>query len=143
MKRRVLLALALAGAFPCHAGTVSGITGTLDVTPVCATGGTVCASGGGSGTVTSANLSGTIAAGGTFQSFLTAGAGSRKGCALYNTNATEVLYVYVGSGTPSTSNSLPIPAGWGWTCNTSGVVEQSAVSIMAATTGHTFVAWAQ
>jgi len=93
--------------------------------------------------VSSANLSSTIATGGTFQS-LAAASISRNGCLIQNpTTATEPLYVNVGSASPSTANSFSLAAGASFNCSVAGVVITDALQVEAATTGHAFIAVVQ
>lgn len=91
----------------------------------------------------SANLSSTIATGGTFQSLAVANIG-RVGCLIQNpTTATEPLYVNVGSASPSTGNSFSLAAGASFNCSVAGVVITDAIQVEAATTGHAFIAVVQ
>ena len=93
--------------------------------------------------VTSLNASGTVAAGGTFQTVFAADP-SRNGCLIQNpTTATEALYVNVGSAAPATANSFSIAAGATFSCNVAGHVLTDKVTLEAATTGHAFTAVAQ
>ncbi len=90
----------------------------------------------------STNASGTITAGGTFQTLIAPSASAnRKGCLIQNpTTASEVLYVNVGSASPSTANSFSLAAGATFSCNAAGVTVTDTISVEAATTSHAFVA---
>lgn len=87
--------------------------------------------------VTTTTTAGTITTGGTAQDASAANA-SRKGwCVTNNSALAEPLYVRAG-GTASPTVAVPIPAG-GQACNAPGLINQGAISVVAATTGHSFV----
>lgn len=162
MKRFLVLALLLAGfAQPAYAVDAVGAQtvsacGTPNNTPV--TGnpyaitmdpqGRVCENSSATTTplaVTSTNISGTITSGGAFQS-IAAASGARKGCLVQNpTNATEPLYVFYGANASATqAKSVSLNPGGSANCSTgSGGVLTDNVSVMAATTGHAFMAQTQ
>jgi hypothetical protein len=83
----------------------------------------------------SADISGTVTLGGTYQTVLAANS-SRKGCLIQNpTTATEVLNIKVGT----MASPFTIPAGGTFSCNSgSGVVIGDAITLTATTTGHAF-----
>lgn len=93
---------------------------------------------------TSTAASGTVAAGGTFQSIIAA-SGSRLGCLIENpTTATEPLYVFFGAnGSATTGNSVSLAPGGSVACSTGLVVLQDNISVTAATTSHAFTAFRQ
>ena len=87
--------------------------------------------------------SGTVTAGGSFQTVLALNT-SRHGCLIQNpTTATEVLYVYYGSGTPATTTAVSLAAGASFSCAAGGIVPSDLVAVEAATTGHAFIAKSQ
>jgi hypothetical protein len=88
---------------------------------------------------TSTDNSGTIAAGGSYQTIIAAG-GTRKGCQIQNpTTATEVLNVKFGT----MANPFTLLPGMSIGCNQGSLVLQDIVTGMAATTSHAFAATAQ
>ena len=90
--------------------------------------------------VTSTDASSTIATGGSYQ-IVIAASGTRKGCVIQNpTTATEVLNVKFGT----MANPFTLLAGMSIGCSQGGIwCLQDAVTAMAPTTGHAFVALAQ
>lgn len=88
----------------------------------------------------STDASGTVTAGGTYQTVL-ASSTSRKGCLIQNpTTATEVLNVKVGT----MASPFTIPIGGTFSCGTYGsVVVTDAITVTAATTSHAFTAVSQ
>jgi len=92
--------------------------------------------------VTTAETTGTITAGGTFQTLYAANSG-RRGCLVQNT-ASEVLYVFVGGGAASTNSSFQIQPGGTFSCAlTNGQVVTDAIQITTPTTGSRYVASVQ
>lgn len=93
---------------------------------------------------TSTPASGTVATGNTFQSALAA-APARKGCAIYNTHASAVLLVFLGSpGSASAATSIPVPAGGSFNCGSfQGLVLTDQISVTSSTQGATFVVVSQ
>jgi hypothetical protein len=89
---------------------------------------------------TSTDASGTVAAGGTYQTVFASSA-TRKGCTIQNpTTATEVLNVKVGT----MASPFTIPIGGSFSCAAgAGVVVTDAVTLTAATTAHAFSAVSQ
>jgi hypothetical protein len=89
---------------------------------------------------TSTDASGTVAAGGTYQTVFAASP-SRKGCLIQNpTTATEVLNIKVGA----MASPFALPVGQTFSCaNPGGLVITDAITITAATTSHAFAAVSQ
>lgn len=87
----------------------------------------------------STDISGTVTAGGTYQTVL-ASNGMRKGCLIENpTTATEVISVKVGTmATPFT-----VSAGGVFLCQGTGVTVTDTITLTAATTGHAWAGTAQ
>lgn len=92
--------------------------------------------------VLSNNLSGTVTAGGTFQSLAVQNVG-RKGCTIVNPpNATETLFVFLGPiASATTGASVPLAAGASLNCALTGDgVAADQISVTATTPGHAFTA---
>lgn len=90
-----------------------------------------------SAVVTPTDKAGTLTTGGTAQTAIAANA-SRKGWCIQNpTTATEVLYVR--SGTAATTATGVVLAAGAQACNPSGIIDQGIISVIAATTGHTWL----
>lgn len=89
--------------------------------------------------VSTTDRSGTITLGGTAQNAMAANA-SRKGWCVQNPpTATEVLTVRA-NGTASAATGVILTAG-SQACNSPGIIDQTAISVFAATTTHVFTAW--
>lgn len=96
-------------------------------------------SGGSQVPAASTDISGTVTAGGTYQTVLASNV-SRKGCLLQNpTTATEVLNVKVGT----MANPYTIAAGSTFSCNNGPLVVTDTITATAVTTGHVFVGTSQ
>ena len=81
---------------------------------------------------TSGNASGTITAGGTYQSLWAANA-LRNGCTVQN-NGTHTMYVFFGPIASAThGTSVQLAAGQSATCQVGGLVLQDQVSIDGTT----------
>jgi len=164
MRRIFLILLLLLLAAPAWAQKLQPSTGIMMVTCTDGSGNVItCAGGGGGGggpvTQSTGNAStpwyfaplaiaptdrgGTITTGGTAQNAMASNA-SRKGGWVQNPcSATEDLYVST-SGTATTTAGSPDDADLGpcgtFSLNQNGLVNQNAVSVVAATTGHAFIA---
>lgn len=90
--------------------------------------------------VPSTNISGTVTAGGTFQTILAANTTTRKGCSIENpTTATEPLLVYASTpSSPAAGASYSLGPGGIFNCASSNVVIGDAIAVTATTTGHAF-----
>lgn len=89
------------------------------------------------------DASGTVTAGGSFQTVFSANP-LRVGCFIQNPiAATETLLVHFQAGSASTSNSANLSPGGSFNCMWGGVVVTGAVQVEAATSGHAFVAAGQ
>jgi hypothetical protein len=88
----------------------------------------------------SADASGTVATGGTYQTVFAANSG-RRGCLIQNpSTAGETLNVKVGA----MANPFTVPIGGSFNCaSPGGLVVTDAIAVMAATTAHAFVAVSQ
>ncbi len=109
-------------------GSPLPVTGTLATSPL---------------TVAPTDRGGTITLGGTAQTLMAANT-SRKGCWVQNpVSATETLHIsstgnaVIPGGPPDDASLAP---GQSWACGSNGTVIQTAITINAATTGHTFIA---
>lgn len=92
-----------------------------------------------------ANNSGTVTTGGTFQSVIAAST-SRKACLIQNpVTATEPLFVnfVVTAVTPIVGNSFSLAAGQSISCVVGTMVISNEVRVTATTTGHAFTAMQQ
>lgn len=90
------------------------------------------------GTVTGTDNSSTIATGGADQTAIALNA-SRKGWCVQNPpDATETMNVRVGAAA-TTSTGVKLAAGQ-QACNAPGLVDTRAVHVIAATTGHAYLA---
>lgn len=105
-------------------------------------------SGGGTVTVTPTNVlssdaSGTVTAGGSYQTQLIVNR-NRLNCTIQNNDASkaEPLFVSIASS-PNAGNSYVLQYGDSWSCTAGNVVMGDAIKISAATTGHTFVETSQ
>lgn len=125
----------------CIVGTVT--SGSCPM-PVTSTGGGTAP---GPATVTPTNDSLSITLGGTAQNALTANA-TRKGCTIQNPataadqgiGAAENLYVRFGGTAVSASDSWELTPGQSMSCApSSGQIVVTAVSVVAATTGHKII----
>ena len=90
------------------------------------------------------NSSGTVTAGGTFQTLFTANT-SRRICYVQNpSSASENLAVFVYDGVKSetVANSISLPAGQRWTVaqGDGGSVISNRIDVTATTNGHAFIA---
>lgn len=89
------------------------------------------------------DASGTVTAGGTFQTVFTANP-LRIGCFLQNPiAATETLFVHFTVAGATQANSANLGAGGSFNCMWGGVVVTGVISVTGATTGHAFVAAGQ
>src|SRR6478609_8992205 len=85
-------------------------------------------------TVTMANISGTITAGGTAQQ-LSGAFPQRKGCVVQNQSATD-LWINDQGTAAATQPSIKVPAGSQFICGSGyGAAPGAALSIFGATTG--------
>jgi hypothetical protein len=144
-----------AGVTPGNAGTQSYMSGCVySSSPPTATNGqqmgvrcdangnqivTGSSTGGGPGAtvVTTTTTAGTITLGGTAQNALAANASRKVWCIQNNSALTEPLFVRA-AGTASATVGVQLSTG-AQACNQPGTVDQGAISVVAATTGHTFV----
>lgn len=85
--------------------------------------------------ITPTNRSGSVTSGGTAQNAMAANA-SRKGWCLQNLDASEVMYVRSGAAATSTTGTKLTPGAMA--CNQPGLIDQGAISVIAATTSHAY-----
>jgi hypothetical protein len=136
----------IAGSAPGVAGTPStnvvSVQGASGGTPV-PVNGTVSANG--AANVTQNDCSGTVTTGGTAVNAFTAQA-SLHGFTIFNTNTTEVMWIsFTTTAAAATAGSYPLPAptattyaGGGSYTSPPGQGTNHALSVVAATSGHTF-----
>lgn len=85
--------------------------------------------------VTTTNKAGTVTSGGTAQNAIASNA-SRKSWCIQNSGAeSEDLYVRLGAAASATVADFDLAPGQG-VCSSPSMVDQGAVSVFAATTGH-------
>lgn len=85
--------------------------------------------------VTSTNKAGTITSGGTAQNAIAANASRKSWCIQNDPNATEPLYVRASGTASATVADAALVPGQPY-CSSSSMVDQGAISVFAATTGH-------